>query len=211
MRIFIISAATAFLSTSAVAADPIYDIAPRFGEPVAFTWTGGYLGIQGGGGFASADYGIPDYWGNPIFTDSYNGGYLGAFAGWNFALGQRLIVGIEGDLSYNMNETSYFGLVEAGTNWTYGVRGRVGRLYDRALVFASAGWVGTKAYIDTPLGGLEERFSGWSVGAGTDYALTDTIFARAEYRYNDFGSENIGGVDVDLSQHKIGIGLGVKF
>jgi outer membrane immunogenic protein len=53
--------------------------------------------------------------------------------------------------------------------------------------------------------------AGRSVGAGLEYAFTDTVFGRVEYRYNDYGSKTIWGTDVDLDQHVVSAGIGVKF
>lgn len=41
--------------------------------------------------------------------------------------------------------------------------------------------------------------------------LTDNVFLRGEYRYNDFGSKDVLGVDVDFEQNVVKFGLGVKF
>ncbi|TCV74550.1 outer membrane protein with beta-barrel domain [Neorhizobium sp. R1-B] len=64
--------------------------------------------------------------------------------------------------------------------------------------------------------GTEEgMFSGYTVGAGADYAFTGNIFARVEYRYSDFGCKTFdfgpGTIDADLNQHAVKVGLGVKF
>jgi outer membrane immunogenic protein len=58
----------------------------------------------------------------------------------------------------------------------------------------------------------EETYHGWTVGGGVDYAFTDKMFGRVEYRYNDFGNKDILGLDFDLNpQHVVKVGLGVKF
>ena len=58
---------------------------------------------------------------------------------------------------------------------------------------------------------------GWTVGAGLDYALTDNLTARLEYRYTDLGSIEAGDpltsgqVESDLSFHAVRAGLGWHF
>jgi outer membrane immunogenic protein len=37
------------------------------------------------------------------------------------------------------------------------------------------------------------------------------MFGRVEYRYNDFGDQDMLGANVDLNQHVVKVGLGVKF
>ena len=34
--------------------------------------------------------------------------------------------------------------------------------------------------------------TGWTVGAGLDYAVTDAIMVQVEYRHEDFGDETLG-------------------
>ncbi len=41
--------------------------------------------------------------------------------------------------------------------------------------------------------------------------MTDRIFTRLEYRYNDYFEKEILGVDTQFNQHVINVGLGVKF
>lgn len=43
------------------------------------------------------------------------------------------------------------------------------------------------------------------VGTGVDYAVTNNVFLRGEYRYNDLGD------NADLDQHVVKVGLGAKF
>ncbi len=44
-----------------------------------------------------------------------------------------------------------------------------------------------------------------------DYAFTDNIFGRVEYRYNDYGSKDLLGVDTDFNQNVVTVGVGFKF
>ena len=56
---------------------------------------------------------------------------------------------------------------------------------------------------------------GWTAGVGADTMLTDTVFARAEYRYVDYGSKTFntgsGPRSVDATENRFMIGLGMKF
>ena len=62
---------------------------------------------------------------------------------------------------------------------------------------------------------LAHAFNGYTLGVGLDYAFTDLVFGRLEYRYTDFGDKdfNLGGATLnsDVDQHAIRVGLGVKF
>ncbi|WP_281040211.1 MULTISPECIES: outer membrane protein [unclassified Mesorhizobium] len=56
------------------------------------------------------------------------------------------------------------------------------------------------------------------MGAGIEHAFTDRWIARAEYRYSDFGSQQLSvaagfptETKVDLQTHDIRVGLSYKF
>lgn len=60
-------------------------------------------------------------------------------------------------------------------------------------------------------------YTGWTIGAGVDYALTDKFVVGAQYRYYDFGSEHYDGSngftdrDQDVKLNTVGINLSYKF
>ncbi len=201
------SAAAMAISTSVFAADAIYEAPAE--PPVAveaapqFSWAGGYAGILTGYGWGD---GSVDGFG----SESFDGARFGGFAGYNWDLGNQLVVGVEGDLNYDWNEESIGGAdVDTGLNWS--ARARIGYAMDRALLFAAGGYTGTNISADSALGNDDDTLHGWTIGAGVDYALTDRMFTRIEYRYNDFGSGDLGGADVDFDQHVVNVGLAVKF
>ncbi|WP_245422505.1 outer membrane protein [Rhizobium sp. AG855] len=148
-----------------------------------------------------------------------DGGILGFFAGYNKQFTNNLVLGLDANVDYNWNDTtmlSVFGDVDGKAEWQGSVRGRVGYAADRALIYVAAGYVATRAEADNAiLGSASETFHGYTVGAGVDYAITDRIFGRLDYRYNDFGSKDLDfsgtAVKSDLSQHSIKLGVGVKF
>ncbi|MCE6076350.1 outer membrane protein [Agrobacterium vitis] len=209
MRTFLLPAILMLTASSAMAADltpenPASSVAV---DTSSFMWSGAYLGIQGGGGWANGEFsgfGIAG-------SEDADGGVFGGFAGYNYQFDNRVIVGIEGDLEYNWNEEQIFG-ADFGTDWAGSVRGRVGYAFDHALIYATAGWAATRGYVDVPgLGKEEATFNGYTVGAGLDYAFTSNIFGRVEYRYSDYGDKDLQGINVDVDQQTVRIGLGIKF
>lgn len=211
MKFVILTALAASLAgMSAQAADltppPEAPAEPAAVTPV-FTWSGPYLGAQGGYGWTTFD---PDGGGD---NADANGGILGAFAGYNYQFDNNWVVGVEGDVMHNWNEEDVpGGSVE--TTWQGSVRARVGYAFDNALIYGTAGWAIAKAEAH-PTGASEDSdtLNGWTVGAGFDYAFTQNVFGRAEYRYTDFGSGdfNGGAGDFDVNQNTIMLGVGVKF
>lgn len=182
----------------------------------SYDWSGAYAGVAGGYGWIDGLFEVDGY---PPKSDSLNGTILGTFAGVNAEFDNHLVLGIEGDLEYNIQDvtvTSDFGTFTGGADWQGSTRLRLGYAFDRILLYATAGWAAT--HLTSDFQGLAEAsasFHGYSVGAGADIAVTDHIFGRIDYRFNDFGSGaldfGLATVETDLSQHTVKFGLGVKF
>jgi len=210
-KTLIISALLLAAATSVQAADLVQPepVAPEVSDPVIApsTWDGGYVGAMGGAGWLRNKYDFART--SPEHT--FNGGVLGGFAGWNMQLQNNIVLGVEGDFSYNWNKESVGGR-DGGTDWAGSVRGRAGYAIDNALIYGAAGWTVSRGYLDDAAGDEHKKtFNGYTLGAGVDYKFTDNVFGRAEYRFNDFGSEKIGGVKVDPTQHEVLLGVGYKF
>ncbi len=203
----VLVAAAAFspaMAADAVTAPP----APPVAEVVpAFTWTGPYLGIRGGGSWVNGDFSVP---GGSVSQD-FNGGLFGGFVGYNWQMDNNVVLGAEGDLNYNWNKEDIAPGVDGGTDLDGSVRARVGYAFDRTLLYATGGWQISRGYLDAGDGKDTKTFNGWTLGAGLDHAFTDRIFGRLEYRYADFGNKDIDGVNVDLKQNSVIVGVGLKF
>jgi outer membrane immunogenic protein len=105
----------------AVAADiPNYEPPPAavYNPAPAFTWTGPYVGLQGGYGWG----------GGTIGTSGWIGG---AYAGYNFQTGTNLVLGIEGDISATGKSGAERSQIHDGT-----IRARVGYAMDRFMISA---------------------------------------------------------------------------
>ncbi|OAN63500.1 outer membrane protein [Sphingomonas sp. TDK1] len=105
--------------------------------------------------------------------------------------------------------------VKAGRDLYVG--GRLGFVANpRTLIYAKAGYTNAQFITDydspatTPALSFRERdnLGGWRLGAGAEFKLTNQVFAKAEYRYSNYGSQTNG---VDPERHQIITGLGVRF
>ncbi|MHB8884788.1 MAG: outer membrane protein [Methylovirgula sp.] len=143
--------------------------------PPMFTWTGLYVGAQGGymwGNASAIGYGL-------------YGAVGGAHVGYNYQMGQ-FVAGLEGEVngaSYS-GSTAFFGSRE---NIDGSIRGRLGVAWNRALLYATGG--AAFAGIDNSYFGTMISHSrvGWTLGGGVEYALTDNWSVGIEYRYSDYG------------------------
>lgn len=211
IRTILVSALLAGTATTAMAADLVEPVpaAPEavVEETQVYSWDGAYLGIFGGANWLRSDLDDGTFDRNGTST----GGTIGKFVGWNKQLDNNIVFGLEGDLKYDWNEKRYNG-VETGTDWGGSARVRLGYAFDDALIYAAGGWTAANAFVDPPGAGKSEKMiNGWTLGAGVDYKFTDNVFARAEYRFNDFGKQNFSGVKADFQQHNAIIGIGYKF
>lgn len=212
---------------AAVAADAL---APVEAAP-AFSWTGGYIGVQAGYGwgdgrseFTNGDYGVTD-------PDGFLGG---AYIGYNQQLANNVVLGVEADFAWagmNADGRNFHAngdpfpdtnIATHKLDWSGAVRARLGYAFDRFLPYVAAGVAfGDVTFRDR--GELSGEYVddsnthvGWTIGAGAEYAFTDRITLRGEYRYSDFGSEKFpAGVALagttKLETHDIRFGLAYRF
>ncbi|CUX62083.1 MULTISPECIES: outer membrane protein [Agrobacterium] len=211
---FLALAALGVLSSIAVAADAVSDVpAAPVVEDVApaFSWGGFYAGVSGGYGWERVTASVD----GETVKGNFNGGRFAGFTGYNFEVAPSVILGGEADVGYAWgNKTVDGDKVSAGLNGS--VRLRAGYAFDRALIYTAGGYTATDSEVKSDAFGKSSRvLHGWTVGAGVDYAFTDNVFGRLEYRYNDFGKETytIAGESFrgGLSDHVVNVGLGVKF
>jgi outer membrane immunogenic protein len=195
------------LTGTAFAAEP----APVPPPVPIFSWTGLYVGGQIGYAwdqdpeamtFARAPILAPGVFLANGVTASPNGVIGGAHIGYNLQYNQW-VIGLEGSVDGTSISSSNFvggGLtVYDRANIQGSIRARAGFAWDRFLIYATGGAAFTSInnnYTDalglvTGLPGVSEDISrtrsGWTVGGGIEYAVTNNWSIRAEYRYSDFG------------------------
>ncbi len=171
MRKFLL-ATTALAVLSGIGAASAADLPSRKGPPIApayipaFTWTGFYVGLNAGVGWANNNnnnnnlpLGAIPVTGFVSSGNSNNAGFVGgAQAGYNyqFGVGQGVVIGAEtdfqfADISHNRNNqvpftlaqfpgTTFFpGSGHSSGNYLGTVRGRIGYGWDRVLVYGTGG------------------------------------------------------------------------
>jgi len=194
--------------------------APIFAQPMSFTWTGFYAGLNAGYGWGSF------HKASSVVMAKPSGGVLGAQLGYNYQFG-NVVVGVEGDLNWSWlegNRAPAVGVATTGSLEWYGtLRGRVGFAADRALIYATGGYAGGQvkaAIANTNLpGAFAESTSswrnGWALGGGIEYAFTNNITAKAEYLYMNLGSDTLWTVNLPttsgFSANIIRAGVNYKF
>jgi outer membrane immunogenic protein len=168
---------------------PIYK-APPVATPQAYNWSGFYLGLNGGGGWATSNWDT---------TGSFNvsGGVAGGTAGVNWQLGHA-VIGLEGDVDWSsLKGGTTTALCPAGcttnNDWLATVRGRAGYAFDRVMPYVTGGLAAGDVKASTPgFAGATQNNAGWTVGGGVELALTNNWTAKAEYLHVDLGNMNCG-------------------
>jgi outer membrane immunogenic protein len=216
MKKIVIGALLAGVASSAFAADLPTSKAPPapYIPPPVFSWTGFYVGLNGGYGWGSVNGGTGVF-GNP------SGGLFGLTYGANWQTGQ-FVLGIEGDWDWagigNNHTLDAFGsFAKSNLDDFTTVRGRLGMAFDRSLIYVTGGYAGGEVnakLLDAPAGDFVERnnwHNGFAVGAGIEYAFTPNITGKAEYLFSQLGQTHFVTPDytasprLDISMIRAGI------
>ncbi len=201
-----------FVSGSAMAADlsrpppgpaPVYSKAPM--APL-FSWSGCYIGVEGGGIWGSAHNTSFDPLLLGDITGSYNlsGWLIGGTLGCNYQVGQ-FVFGLEGDDSWTNKNGSIFAippfltssLIQTKESWIATGRGRIGYAFaDRWLLYVTGGGAATSATLtitDATFGANASQSNtrwGWTFGGGLEWGIDRNWSIKAEYLHVDFGNSN---------------------
>jgi outer membrane immunogenic protein len=225
-RILIAAALAVAAGGQALAADlpPAAAPPPRapaaYAPPPLFSWTGFYLGINGGYGFGQSN------WNDPVFgsTGNFNtpGFLVGGTLGANYQVG-AFVIGVEGDGDWSdangsTSNTCPFPC-QTKSDWLATVRGRAGWAWDRVLFYGTGG----VAFGDLQAATAGNPFTsatqtGWTAGAGIEWAFAPNWTGKVEYLYVDLGNltcltASCGGTTttVSFTENIIRAGINFKF
>lgn len=230
--VFLASVASVVMIGAAQAAD--------VEAPAVYDWTGPYIGLQGGYGWGDNDVtakanatealaALVDS--NPVTVNQGKGsigvdGFIGGLhAGYNWQ-SDSLVLGLEGDIEYAdmdgstrvLEDGDRAGKIKEQFDWLGSLRLRAGFAADRALFYATGGLAvgGVELSLydnDGKFADNDDTKWGWTLGGGVEYAFTDELSARIEYRYTDLGSISAGDADeggrgkADVDFHAVRAGL----
>lgn len=171
-------------------------VAPVVYAPPVYNWSGFYIGGNVGGGFADSSWTDPFTGANNTFSkDGFiGGGQIGANVQFNW-----LVLGVEGDFDWTglkgSGTDSAGNSINTNTQWTSTATGRVGAAFDRLLVYGKGGVAFANDESSISGTGLSASTTftrtGWTAGAGLEYALAQNWTAKIEYDYLGFGSETL--------------------
>jgi high affinity Mn2+ porin len=225
-----VALASAF-GTSSRAADLVGKIPLQAPPSVAvpFDWTGAYFGGHAGysRGYGRSTLSDP----GPTAADSSFGSLFGGLQfGYNYLLPSRLLVGIEGDISFPnylddgivASRTTPSSAVTEKLDFVSTVRGRAGYAFDHWLFYGTGGlaWSQARFLEDSNLTGNEDKVlrirAGWALGAGAEIAIAPGWTARLEYLYDHLGNvsgtfaSGTGYQSTTVDLHSLRLGLNRK-
>ena len=190
-------------------------------EPAS--WTGLYVGGFVGGGAVVNEL---DVLGGLVNFDGVGGegAVVGGFVGANYQLGSNFVIGAQVELGVQDLETKIevpvaAAELEAKPDFNLGVSARIGYLADvDTLIYLIGGYSYAEYETEISIGGanatFDENYDGFHVGGGIETRLTESLTARVEYRYTEYGDEDWGTgglVDVEPSTHVGTVGLAWNF
>jgi outer membrane immunogenic protein len=206
---------------------------------VAPTWTGLYLGVNGGWGWTSSSnvtFDTVPVGGFPAFTFAQNasGPVFGGQLGYNWQAG-NWVFGVEGDVDGVGTQKNFKSFAEpttgltfsasASPNWLASLRGRLGYTWGPGMIYLTGGGAWEGVQFNTSDAVASSSFtntrSGWTIGGGYEWMIAPNWMVRAEYLYYGFSGtvNNVtpilgGGVSHSWSNTNTSvarIGLNYKF
>ena len=229
----------ALLASLAIATPTLAaDLSPQSAQPEAYNWSGIYVGAQAGYVWGNSTYdGAGSPAGPPFNSTSVNpkGGFGGAFVGYNYQFDGNYVVGVEADVNFADAKSDHGVFVGAiplppsifassDLKWFGSSRLRAGYAFDRFLPYVTGGIAFAKYSAAANFGGgftseISDTRVGWTIGGGLEYAMTDNLIGRVEYRYSDYGRQSLSApfsfpgqaVRLDLNTNDVRVGLSYKF
>ena len=211
--ILLASAVSGLFITGALAADLPDGISDQAPAPAVkatdYNWSGVYVGGNLGLGLES-DFTTSG--GFPLEADT---GFIGGgVIGYNYQY-NKFVFGAEADINYTSLDASN-GPVDADLNLLGSVTARLGYTpIERLLVYGEGGYGFGRVELSAATGSETNFHSGYVVGGGAEYAVTDHILTGVEYNYTDLQSEdfNLGGTSpsADYNGHAVKFNVKNKF
>lgn len=240
-RILLVGVASFLMGSVVKAADIIeptaYDwTGPYIGIQGGYAW--GENDVEVGDPLLSDVIEVTALDSDPITLDPPDDGSIG-IDGWVGGLHigylwqhDSFVFGVEGDGEFadingdtdvfvNEGDADPTGTLEQEIDWLASLRLRTGFAMDRALIYATGGLAvgGVELTAEDNASGdsLSESDTewGWTLGGGLEFAFTDELSARIEYRYTDLGKSDITveGQDFEVENtfHAVRAGLSWHF
>ncbi len=179
----------------------------------SFDWSGGYIGGVVGYGWSSSDVDY-SFFSNTVKPQGVSGGIVG---GMNFMLTPMFLAGLEADATWNgLSDKKDLGIAEVTmrSDWQISARGRAGVVFDRFLVYGTAGLSFNNVEMSAANASNSQTLVGYAVGLGAEALLTQHITTRAEFIYTGYADADFSvgpAAKATFDQGVLRAGVGYKF
>jgi outer membrane immunogenic protein len=192
-------------------------------QPVAYNWTGFYIGGELGGGWheqqTTLGAGSPQFPSGSVLNPTNGSGFIGGgVVGYNYQINQ-FVFGVEGAFLGTSQTGSETTLSPGGSgftantsstlHWVTTATGRIGYAWGPALLFAKGGW----AWAHTTSSGVTDNAAGvavsttsssldpngWTVGGGLEWSFAPNWSVKAEYDYIGFQRDNFNTTQTTIA------------
>jgi len=175
----------------------------------AYSWTGFYLGINGGGGWGRSN------WSAPGTTFNTSGGMVGGTVGYNWQTGP-MVFGLEGDLDWanvkGSGSCGVLGTCETKNDWLGTFRGRLGYSFGRVMPYITGGLAVGNVKTSSAAGSNDDTRAGYALGGGIEANIVGPWSAKLEYLYADLGRTSVvGGSDASFHENIVRAGVNYRF
>ncbi len=165
--------------------------------PACRDFSGFYVGAHAGWLWANIDVDSDDV----DFDENFDGdGFVGGgLVGANFQ-SDCIVFGVEGDIGWVDADGSNFiddldTDLDIDTGMNGHIRARLGWSAGDFMPFIAGGASYFELDHDSDFDNGTESQWGWNIGAGVDWAVSDSFILRAEYIYSDFSNTDFDIVD----------------
>ena len=204
----------ALATAPAFAADlPVKARPPMAPVETVWNWSGFYIGVNGGYGWATSTHTAPGFTSGGF---NQRGGLVGGTIGYNWQTGGA-VLGLEADLDWaHINGSTPCGVGLVSTCFTnmqaFGtVRGRLGYAAGNWMPYITGGLALADLSVGQNFPGVINNTdwrAGWTIGGGLEYLFTPGWSAKVEYLYADFGNSAIGyggPLGINVSERNVNI------
>ncbi len=188
----------------------MYTKAPPAPPPM-FNWTGFYVGVNVGGSWGRQDVSLITAGGTLTNSNDVNGVIGGGQIGYNWqAPNSPWVFGLEADIQGSGQRATgsflipaaaapgttvayedrldWFGTVRGRIGWAMGDQGRFMPYITGGFAYGEGNLNGNASVTGVPVAfSASHTYTGWTVGAGLEWAIWDRWSVKAEYLFVDFG------------------------
>jgi outer membrane immunogenic protein len=175
-------------------------------EPHYYNWSGVYLGLQAGGGWAETDWNLqdPGFFGTALFSTDPNGWLFGGHLGVNHQWGPW-VAGVEVSYAGSTMKDTVVGPVVTFPQDRFTTRiddlfaltGRLGFASKSWLVYAKGGYANAEVSVSgisgPPVAGQifksTDRADGWTAGGGVEWMIHRNLILGVEYNFISLDGE----------------------